>query len=121
MADEPSDLETADEIVELWHDSVKKGLSGLPGKNLDPGIQAKHEPLLKALVQKRLDDGHVFMKSDERNTKQVAKDLGKICRMLTTKKNTIDMDTFEAAFVVVKRFHDVCLAVGGGDWCGGGG
>jgi len=108
---------TGVEIVALWEKSIADGLDG---KKLHSNIAIVFRQPLIDFVQSRLNNGEVFTDADEKCTKQVAKDLGKICKILTTKKNTVSLDTFEPAYRLVQHFHDVCMSAGGGGWCEGG-
>src|SRR5262245_13637419 len=110
---------TGTDIVDKWKDSFKDGFSGVPGRKLDAAIAAKYGPMLADFVQKRLDAGIEFTKEAEKNTNEVAKDLGKICRLLTKKSKTISLDVFDAAFPLAQNFHDACMSAGAGAWCGG--
>ena len=108
---------TAVDIVAMWEKSMTDGLDG---KKLHSNIGMVFRQPLIDFVQGRLNNGDVFTDDDEKCTKQVAKDLGKICKILTTKKDTVSMDTFEPAYRLVQHFHDVCMSAGGGVWCEGG-
>ena len=105
-----------DEILGFWLDSLGEGLDD---KKLHKDIAKEFTQPLLDQIQQMLDDGNVFGKDEEKNTRQVAKDTGKICRMLTTKSDTISKDKFAAVFRVVRTFHDVCPPRGGGTggWC----
>jgi hypothetical protein len=105
---------TPADILELWKTSLAQGLNG---KKLDASITTTFSQPLLDQIQSMFDDGNVFGATEEKNTRHVAKDLGKICRMLSTKKNTISLDVFQAAFDLVQHFHDVCPAGGSGGWC----
>jgi hypothetical protein len=105
---------TAQEILDLWTTTAKAGLGR--GKKFAKAIpDAVNDPLL-AKIQERLDNGDDFGK-DEKKTKTVARDLGKICRMFTL-GGTVDLDTFMLVFEFVKDNHPVCpIDGGGGGWC----
>jgi hypothetical protein len=124
LGTDPSTFQTGEAIVGLWTDSINNGL-GI-GKKLHKDIPDKFKQPLIDFVQSRLDGKppflkpEVFTKDDEKCTKQVAKDLGKICKMLKPEKKEIPLDTFEPAYRLVQHFHDVCGGAGGGVWCEGG-
>ena len=106
---------TAAEIFEKWSGSAKNGLGD--GKKFSPDISKHYQPLLVAQIQRRLDDGDVFDSEAEKNTKAVAKDTGKICRMFTTDK-TVSKDTVDLVFDFVQKNHPICPSGGGaGGWC----
>jgi len=124
LGTDPSTFQTGEAIVGLWDDQIKVGLGR--GKKLHQDIPAKFRQPLVDFVQSRLDGKapflkkEVFTKDDEKHTKQVAKDLGTICKMLKPDKKEIPLDTFEPVYRLVQHFHDVCGAAGGGVWCEGG-
>jgi NADPH:quinone reductase-like Zn-dependent oxidoreductase len=104
-----------EEILGFWLDSLAKGLDD---KKLDKDIEKQfRQPLLDQITKTLANN--VFGTEEEKNTRQVAKDTGKICKMLTTKTKTISPDKFAAVFRVVRTFHDVCPQPGSGigGWC----
>src|SRR4051812_44206887 len=111
MADKASNFNTGAAIVSLWQSEIENGLVDL--ELPDDITTGKFRDDQIAFVDRVLqgDPSHgiparVFTKNDEKHTKQVAKDLGKICRLLTTQKSTVDKDTFKAAYRLVKVFHE---------------
>jgi hypothetical protein len=106
---------TAAEIFEKWTDGAKDGLGF--GKKFSSDIFDEYESRLLDSIQLMLDNGEVFDKEAEKNTKAVAKDTGKICRMFTEGK-TVSKDTFDLVFDFVRKNHPICPAGGGaGGWC----
>jgi hypothetical protein len=115
------DSAEAERILELWTDALKYG-AGLRVK-FEPEVFDTYGPQLIESIDKQLlefpFDPHI-----EKNTKKVAKALGKVCRMFYT-GTPIDADTFGAYFAFVTENHPRCpkAGPGGGEWCdiGGGG
>jgi hypothetical protein len=106
---------TAQDIFDLWLTAAKSGLG--VGKKFEKEILDEFEQRLLDAIQQAFDKGNVFDKNAERNTKQVAKDTGRICRMFTLGK-TVDVDTFTLAFTFVRDNHPACPGGGGGGaWC----
>jgi len=106
---------TAQDIFDLWVDSAKSGL-GI-GKKYASEIFDEYEPRLLESIQAMFDDHQVFDSDARKNTKQVAKDTGKICKIFTQGK-TVSKDTFDLVFLFVRENHPACPAGGGGGgWC----
>ncbi len=77
----------------------------------------RYTPRLIKKVDGKLKNGDVFDKEAEKDTKTVAKDTGKICRMFTEGRE-VSKDTFDLVFEFVQKNHPVCPAGGGaGGWC----
>ena len=87
------------------------------GRRFSKEIFDKFQEPLVAQIQKQLDAGNVFNSTAEKNTKQVAKDTGKVCRMMS-RDATVSLDTFTLVFTFMQKFHPACpIAGGGGGWC----
>jgi hypothetical protein len=106
---------TKEDIRKMWTGSAKSGLGS--GKAFHQDIFDAYFTPLEKKIQENLDSGATFGATEEKNTKQVAKDIGKVCRMLT-KDGTVTKDTFDAVFRFM-RDHPLCPApgAGGGGWC----
>jgi hypothetical protein len=116
MAKKPKKAVTPDEILKKWKKASQSGL-GI-GKKFEKAIFDTVDPLLVAKIADRLNNGFPFDKAAEKGTKQVAKDLGKICRMLT-KDKSVTLATFKVVFAIIKTRHPGCPVggAGGGAWC----
>ena len=70
-----------------------------------------------AKIQARLDAGDDY-EEDRKATKTVAKDIGKILKILTREKQEVPHGLFKAVFDLAK-FHPACQAGGAGSgvWC----
>ena len=116
------------QIFDMWMDDAQKGLSSLKSKTFDPSVYAKHRPLAGAHIQKIIDGDPIlqilpkpFDSTHKKATRHVAKDLGKICRLLSHGEKVVSEDMFDSVRKLVSRKHNVCRAggaAGGGDWCG---
>jgi|SoiMethySBSTD1v2_1073268.scaffolds.fasta_scaffold817417_2 hypothetical protein len=127
--DDLSKFQKPDEIVQFWLDSVNGKLKALPHKKkeLTRDIVGYYRTLLEGYVSDHItNDKKEFTKSDEDITKRVATDLVKILKIVTTQSDTIEFETFELAFTLVQKRHDVCRPIFARDgtprgaWCGGG-
>jgi hypothetical protein len=109
---------TAHQILAMWTKAIKAGL-GL-GKRLDQSIVTEFEAALLRSIQKQLDAGSDFSKA-KKGTLIVAKDVGRVCRMLT-KGGTVTKAVFVDVFKLVRHHHPACpLPAGGaGVWCDSG-
>ena len=107
---------TKEQILLDWKTSVKVGLG--PTKKLEKSILVKHEPLLLAIVAKRLAVPANNYGKDRKNTKAVARTVGQICRILT-EGSEVKIGVFEAVFDLCQDLHPKCPgAKGSGKWCG---
>jgi hypothetical protein len=120
---------TPGQIFDMWMVEAQAGLSGLKTKTFDPSVYANQRPRAIAHIQKILDGDPLlgippkpFESKDEKATKRVAKDLGKICRLLIAGKKVVPEDIFDRVRRLVSNSHTICKAAtpigGGGDWCG---
>jgi hypothetical protein len=113
------------EIVQFWLDSINGALKSSDKDELSEAIVEHYRPILEGFVANHIGKNHKFTKTDENNTKRVARDLGTICKIVTTKSHAIEMETFDLAFTFVQLRHDVCRHILGpnrikfGAWCGG--
>jgi hypothetical protein len=104
-------------IVKLWKRASKDGLGS---KDFHPDeVVYVVQPLLEESIQKELDKKRPFTKDDERQTKDVGKRLGRICREATAAgEKHVSYETFYKAWDLVRP---TCLARGGletlGEWC----
>jgi hypothetical protein len=108
----------AKEIVKLWDDACKDGLDG---KKLHADVRkAFEQKFLDHVLDKLVKDKEVFTDEAKKNTKRVAKDLGKVCKMMTRdSEKTISLDTFQKVFKMMKG-HPACPdsdTLGAGTWC----
>ena len=122
-----SKYQTQGDIVQFWLDVLQDELALSPGeKKLQPKVVDEYRGKLEDFVKAHIGKGHKFTKKDQDNTERVARDLARICKIVTTKSDTITLETFEPAFYLVQKHHDVCsgpFVAGGtprGAWCGGG-
>ena len=114
-----SNEDLAEEIVKIWDAACK---SGLGDKHLASDVKTKFKPrFIKKLVA-RLDDNEIFTAGDKRQTQLVARDVGKVCAVMT-RGDTVSRDTFEEVFRMLRR-HAACPAdrknvtrAGAGVWC----
>jgi hypothetical protein len=107
---------TSDKILNDWKKAVKKGLGS---KRLDPSIEAQFKAPLLAKIQSRLDPPQSRDYNVEGpSTRAVATTLGRICRLITTENNTVNLAVFEQAFKLC-RLHPKCPTggPGSGQWC----
>ena len=105
---------TKEKIFDDWRDAAEDGLGD--GKKFDDAIFGEFRDRLLAKIQERLDNNDDY-NEDRANTRRVAKDLGKICRIFTRK--TVPLGLFENIFELCK-FHPKCPGSGGpgsGVWC----
>ena len=106
---------TKAEILADWKKAMKAGL-GL-NKRLVKAIPDKHEPLLLAIIAKRLAAPENDYGTDRSNTKAVARTVGQICRMLTSGRD-VQLGVFEAVFALCNQVHPRCPGGdGSGKWC----
>ena len=109
----------AKEIVKLWDDACKDGLDG---KKLHADVRKEFEEKFYQHVLGKLKQPtpEVFTDEAKKNTKRVAKDLGKVCKMMTRDGDkTISLDTFQKVFKMMKG-HPACPesnTAGAGTWC----
>lgn len=112
----------AKEIVKLWKDECKDGLDG---KRLHADVLRKFEPRFFDHVLDKLKKGDVFTAADKKATKRVAKDVGKVCKMMSKDSDkSVSLDTFEGVFKLL-RGHAACptgsssrvIGAGAGTWC----
>jgi hypothetical protein len=108
-------------IVAMWDAACKDGLGS---KKLAPNVKTKFRPRFFKKIKGKLVKGDVFTAADKRATKQVAKDVGRVCAMMTAGP-TVSRDTFEEVFRMLKR-HAACPnlsgrrrvnILGAGVWC----
>ena len=115
--------EAAEHIVDSAEDGVKGGLFDAK-KHFSQDVYDVHVPKLIAQIKRVIEGtptrpGRPFDDAAKKGTKIVAKDIGKVCRMLTN-GDEISEDLFDAVRVFVKDNHWACQAtttLGGGDWC----
>jgi hypothetical protein len=100
-------------ILAYWMTAAKEGLGD---KRFDPRAVRRFSPKLRASIRKRLRKGP-FRPVDAKNTRYLAKLLGRICRISTDGKQ-VSVDTFQKAFALVKD-HPRCppASAGAGEWC----
>jgi hypothetical protein len=105
---------TAQDVLDLWKSTAKVGLGG---KVFDPAAFTTYEPLLLNSINKQLLKG-AFDAHAKKATTTVARDLGRICAMLTN-KHVVSIDIFDQAFALVRDQHWACPlgTGGGGSWC----
>ncbi len=107
---------TARQIVADWLEACKGGLNG---KRLDGAVRTKFEPRFQAKVASKLRAGEKFDAAATRNSRTDAKDVGRVCAMMTDGA-TVSVDTFEEVFRLLKR-HATCpragTSAGAGVWC----
>src|SRR5260221_6571869 len=104
----------ADRILEIWKNAAGRGLGG---KKFAPDILKRFEPRLRTKIISKLKDGDVFDAVARANTKKVARDIGKVCAMMT-RGRAVSQDTFQEVFFLMKT-HPSCPQEvhGGGTWC----
>ena len=109
---------TAPQILAMWR---KANRAGMGGKHLQGSIVTKFEHGLLKAIQKQLDAGNDFSKA-KKGTLIVARDIGRVCAMLT-KGRTVTKPIFVQVFKLVRHNHPACPlhAGGGGAWCDVGG
>ena len=105
---------TAAEIFDEWHDETKDGLDD---RTVAQQTVDEFRAALMTKIQERLDAGDDY-EEDRKATKTVAKDLGKILKILTRDEQEVPHGLFVAVFKLIK-FHPACQAggSGGGVWC----
>ena len=108
----------AKEIVKLWDDACKDGLDG---KKLHADVRKEFEQkFYDHVLEKLVKDKLVFTDEAKKNTKRVAKDIGKVLKMMTRDKvKTVSLDTFQKVFKMM-RGHPACPESdtgGAGVWC----
>jgi hypothetical protein len=108
----------AKEIVKLWDDACKDGLDG---KKLHADVRKEFEQkFYDHVLDKLVNDKEVFTDEAKKNTKRVAKDIGKVCKMMTRDDSkTVSLDTFQKVFKLM-RGHPACpgsSSGGAGVWC----
>jgi hypothetical protein len=105
---------SAQDVLNLWKSTAKVGLGG---KVFDPAAFTTYEPLLLNSINRQLLKG-AFHAQAKKATMTVARDLGRICAMLTN-KHVVSIDIFDQAFALVRDQHYACPLPtgGGGAWC----
>src|SRR5688572_21821871 len=81
-------------ILAFWLKAAKEGLG--EGKRFDPAAVNQFSPKLRRRIGERLKGGP-FTAVHAKNTRHLAKLLGRICRISTDEK-TVTADTFQKAF-----------------------
>jgi hypothetical protein len=119
---------TPPQILALWVTAFK---SAIGSKTLDKDIEKEFKQgLLDSITSTLAGDPTIgknaqeFDRKAEVGTKRVARDMGKVCVMLTNPKDrVISLDTFQIVFEHIRPHHPACLSAGGGagDWCSPGG
>jgi len=108
------DRTSSEAIRKLWTASARKGLGA--GKAFHQDIFDAYFPALEKKIDANLAAGAKFDAEAEKNTKQVANDIGAVCRMFT-KARTVSKDSFDTVFKFMKN-HPLCPGTGGaGGWC----
>src|SRR6187401_3341620 len=95
-------------IFNFWFAAAKETLGD---KQFDRRAVATLAPKLRRSIRKRLRKG-AFTAADARNTRQLARMLGRVCR-LTTDERTVTLDTVQKVFAIVKD-HPRCPSGGKG-------
>jgi hypothetical protein len=99
-------------IFNYWLAAARESLGD---KSFERRAVERLGPRLRTAIRKRLKKGP-FTAADARNTRQLARMLGRICRISTDSK-TVTLDTVQKVFQIVKD-HPRCPAGGGqGEWC----
>lgn len=118
---------TGEQIFKMWMKEAQNGLSRSKTRKFSQDIYDNHTPLAAAHIDDLLSGDPAtgrpalqFGEPEKKATNQVAKDLGKICRMLTKGSKVVSEDIFDRVRKLVSRSHAVCRsgASGAGDWCG---
>lgn len=105
---------TAQEILKIWTKACVGGL-GL-GKKFHQDTHDFFDRRLLAVIQAQLDAGEKFDANVEKATKTVARDTGRMCRMLTLGP-TVSRDLFQVVFDFLRDQHPACPGGGSGAWC----
>jgi hypothetical protein len=105
--------QTPNGILAFW---LKAAQEGLGDKRFAAQTRKRFAPKLRTAIRKRLRVGP-FQAGDARNTRQLARMFGRICRIASDDKQ-ISVDTFQKAFQLVKD-HPRCppTSAGAGEWC----
>jgi hypothetical protein len=114
---------TVDDIFGAWEASARAGLK--QGMRFAPEIFAPRSHIVKdyklAISRRMGDTVHPFNAADYRNSNRVAKDIGRICGIVSAddKSHVVSLDVFEMVAELAKA-HASCPVPpvgGGGIWC----
>ena len=104
---------TKEKVLEDWMGPLQKGLGT---KKLSPAVFAAFEAKLLGIIDKRLQDPKSDYNNDRKNTRVVAKAIGKFCKELTG-GTTVQLGVFEKVFAACE-LHPKCPGgPGSGKWC----
>jgi hypothetical protein len=105
----------AQKIVAMWDKASKIGLGG---KRFDGSVQKTFEDRFERKILAKLNRGDAFTRADERKTKRVAKDVGRVCAMMA-EGPVVNLHVFQDVFRLLKK-HAACpgrSGAGRGTWC----
>lgn len=110
---------TPTEIVAEWHEQIEKELKPW---FLQPKCFTHFEPKLRKNIADLVKNGAVFRPQDMKNSRRVAKDAAKICKILQPAPHPkeVRFDTFQVVLKLCAKHHQVCRSGaprGAGGWC----
>lgn len=114
---------TVDQIFAAWEEAARAALR--KGYRYAPQIFAPNGSTVKAykraIRQRKQDTAHPFNAADLRNSRRVARDIGRICSIMAAAapNHVVSLDVFQKAADLAK-LHPACPSTpvaGGGRWC----